>query len=179
MKKSEKRVVLLQRLGIITLILISLKYIDELFGAQVDQLFGAINAIVFPLGVALFISYLLAPIVKLIDKKIKRRWLSVIIVFILLFLIIIVFIVLIGNMIYDQAVIFISRDWNSIIEYIENFTENNERLSEVYQSVSAYINFDTVSPVILNVVNIFRSIASVLISIVLIPVFLFFILNDK
>ena len=175
MKSSEKRVALLQKLGIIALILVCLKYLSELFGPQIDLLFDAINAIVFPLVVALFISYLLAPIVKLVDKKINKRWISVIIVFIILFIIFTIFVFLIGNMIYDQAVIFFSSDWESILVYIQNFTENNARISEMYESISAYINIDTVSPVIVNVVNVFRSIASVLISIVLIPVFLFFI----
>lgn len=179
MKSSEKRIAILQKLGILALVLISMKYLDELFAPQIDTLFGAINAILFPLVVALFISYLLAPIVKFIDKRVKRRWLSVIIVFVLLLFIILVFIVLIGNMIYDQAVIFISRDWDNILVYIQDFTDNNERISEIYASVSSYINLDSVSSVTINVVNIFRSIASVLIGIVLVPVFLFFILNDK
>ncbi len=179
MKNSEKRIALLQKLGILALILISMKYLSDLFGSQIETLFSAINAIVFPLVVALFISYLLAPIVKFIDKRVKKRWISVIIVFILMFFIIALFIILIGNMIYDQAVIFVSRDWDNILEYIQNFTENNARLTEIYESLSSYINLDTVSPVIINVVNIFRSVASVVVSIVLIPVFLFFILNDK
>lgn len=179
MKNSEKRVAILQKLGIIALILISLKYLNELFGPQIDILFEAINAIVFPLVVALFISYLLAPVVKFINKRIKIRWVSVIIVFIIIFIMLAIFVVLIGNMIYDQAVIFISRDWDNIVEYIQNFADNNARLSDMYNSISSYVNIDTVSPVIVNVVNVFRSVASVLISIVLIPVFLFFILNDK
>jgi putative permease len=179
MKNSEKRVALLQKLGILALILISMKYLNELFATQLRTLFDAINAIVFPLGVALFISYLLAPVVKFVDKRVKKRWISVIIVFTIMLIIILIFIILIGNMIYDQAIIFISRDWDNIVAYIQNFTENNERLSDMYASISAYINLDTVSPVIINVVNVFKSVASVLISIVLIPVFLFFILNDK
>ena len=73
MKKNEKRIRTLQNLGIVDLILISLKYATDLFGTQISILFTAINAIVFPLVVALFISYLLAPIVKLIDKKVKKR----------------------------------------------------------------------------------------------------------
>ena len=179
MIKSEKRIAILQNLGIITLILISLKYATDLFGSQIDKLFTAINAIVFPLAVALFISYLLAPIVKLVDKKVKKRWISVIIVFALLLFILGLFIVVIGTMLYDQASLFISRDWDKIIEYIQEFTDKNERFSELYESMSSYINLDSVSPIIINVFNVFRSFISILIGIVLVPVFLFFILNDK
>ena len=179
LKSSEKRVAVLQKLAILALILISMKYLNELFAPQLGVLFDAANAIIFPLAVALFISYLLAPIVKFIDKRVKKRWVSVIIVFTIVFVIVLLFIILIGNMIYGQAVIFISRDWENIVAYIQNFTDNNARLSEIYESISSYINLDSVSSVTINVVNIFRSVASVLISIVLIPVFLFFILNDK
>ncbi len=179
MKKAEKRIALLQKLGILALILISMKYLNELFAPQISTLFDAINAIVFPLGIALFISYLLAPIVKFIDKRVKKRWISVVSVFVILLFVIGVFIVLVGNMIYGQAVIFISRDWDRIIEFIQTFTENNARLSELYESISGYLNLDSLSNVTINVVNIFRSLASILISIVLVPVFLFFILYDK
>ncbi len=179
MTKSEKRVALLQKLGIVALILISMKYIDELFSTQVRTLLDAVNAILFPLGVALFISYLLAPLVKFVDKHIKKRWVSIIIIFSIILIIFVFFVLFIGNLIYDQAVIFFSRDWDNILLYIQNFTENNERLSEIYSSVSSYVDLNSVSPVIINVVHIFKSMISIVISIVLIPVFLFFILTDK
>ncbi len=179
MKKTEKRIALLQKLGIIALILISMNYLNELFAPQIRILFDAINSIIFPLGVALFISYLIAPIVKFVDKQVKKRWISVIIVFMIIIVIIIIFVVLIGNMIYGQGVIFFSRDWGNILEYLQNFTENNTRFSEIYASISNYVNLDTVSPIIINVMSVFKSVTNVLISIVLIPVFLFFILNDK
>ncbi len=179
MKSSEKRIALLQKLGILALILISMKYLNELFSTQIETLFNAINAIVFPLAVALFISYLLAPIVKFIDKRLKIRWLSISIVFLLLLFIIVLFVVLVGQMIYDQAIIFIYRDWDNIIAYINDFTENSERFADFYSTISDYINLDSMSPIIINVFNLFRSLASIVISIVLIPVFLFFILHDK
>lgn len=179
MSRNEKRVRTLQNLGIVALLLVSIKYANDLFGSQIDTLFTAVNAIIFPLGVALFISYLLAPIVKLFDKRIKKRWISVIIVFFLLFIIIALFILLVGNMIYDQAQIFILSDWDDILLYIQNFSDNNERFADMYESISSYINLESVSEISINVFNIFKSFISILLSIVLIPVFLFFILNDK
>ena len=179
MSRTEKRVKALQNLGIIALLLVSIKYANDLFGTQIDTLFIAINAIVFPLGVALFISYLLAPIVKLLDKKIKKRWISVVLVFILLLVIVALFILLVGTMIYDQAQVFVLYDWESILASIENFTENNSRFAEIYESISGYISVDSVSAVTINIFNLFKSFISILLSIVLVPVFLFFILNDK
>jgi len=179
MKNYDKRVALLQKLGILALILISMKYLNELFASQISVLFDAINAIVFPLAVALFISYLLAPVVKFIDKRVKKRWISVIIVFSIVFFVMALFTILVGNMIYTQALVFISRDWDNIVIYLQDFTDNNAHFSEMYNSVKDYINLDSVSSITINIVNIFRSVASLLISIVLIPVFLFFILYDK
>lgn len=179
MKNSEKRVAILQKLGIITLLLISLHYLDELFGPQISILFDAINAIVFPLVVALFISYLLAPIIKLIDKRVKKRWISVIIVFMILLAMIVIFVYFIGKLIYSQAVIFIESDWEKILEYIQTLTAEYVFLADIYETVSNYLNPESVTSITINVVNVFKSVASIIISIVLIPVFLFFILNDK
>ncbi len=179
MSKKENRVAILQYLGIITLTVVSLYYINELFSSQISTLFNAMSAIIFPLAVALFISYLLAPIVKIIDKKIQKRWLSVVIVFILLIIILGLFIGFVGNLIYTQALVFISHDWTSIIDYMQTFTDRSEVLQDMYASISEYINFDTVSPIVINVFSLFKSLTGIVISIVLIPVFLFFILHDK
>jgi len=179
MSKKEKRITLLQNLGILTLALISLYYINELFSSQISSLVNAATVIILPLAIALFISYLLAPIVKLIDKKINRRWLSIVIVFISILIIMALFIAFIGNLIYDQAVIFIYKDWSVIITYIQDFADKSDALRDFYDSISKYIAFDEVSPIIINVFNLFKSLTSIILTLVLTPVFLFFILHDK
>jgi len=179
MSKKEKRMTLLQNLGILTLTLISLYYINLLFGSQISSLINAATAIILPLAIALFISYLLAPIVKLIDKKIQIRWLSIVIVFFFLLVILALFIAFVGNMIYDQAVIFIYKDWSTIIVYIQDFADRSDALKDFYDSISEYIAFDEVSPIIINVFNLFKSLTAIVLTIVLTPVFLFFILQDK
>ena len=179
--KNEKRIKILQILGIITLTLLSLKYLNDLFGSQLNILFSAINTIVFPLGVALFISYLLSPIVEFIDKKLKvpYRWLSISIVFIGMGAAFLLFVYLIGDLIYTQAVEFFSNDWDNIVDYIDAFIEDNDEFQAVYDSVKEYMSFDNLSPIFFNVVGILKGLTGLLVSIVLIPVFLFFLLNDK
>ncbi len=179
--KSEKRIRILQILGIITLTLLSLKYLNDLFGSELSILFSAINTIVFPLGVALFISYLLSPIVEFIEKKLKvpYRWLTISIVFIGMGLVFSLFVYLIGDLIYTQAVEFFRNDWDNITEYLDGVIANNSEFQTMYDNVKEYMSFDNLSPLFLNVVGILKGLTGLVVSIVLIPVFLFFLLNDK
>ena len=178
---SEKRIKILHYLGMITLGLLALKFLSDLFGSELSLLFSAINTIVFPLGVALFVSYLLAPIVNIIEKKFKvpYRWLSISIVFIFMGLAFSLFVFLIGDLVYKQAVILFSEDWGKIITYIELLIEDNVELTAIYDNVKEYLTFENLSPFFFNVVGIIKGITGLLVSIVLIPVFLFFLLHDK
>ena len=178
---SENRIKILQYLGIMALSLLSLKYLNDLFGDQFSLLKSAVNTIVFPLGVALFISYLLSPIVEFIDKKLKvpYRWLSIGIVFLFMGLAFSLFVFLIGDLIYSQAIVFFSEDWVKITVYIEGLIEDNVELTALYENIKEYLTFENLSPFFFNVVSIIKGLTGLLVSIVLIPVFLFFLLHDK
>lgn len=179
--KDKKRLALLQNMGIITLIFVSLYYFTKLFGTQLDILLKAVNSILLPFGIALFISYLLAPIIKIIEKrfKIKQRWLTIVIVLILLMIVSGLFIMFIGVTVYQEAGRFIDTDWNNIVVNIENYVNNSETLSSLYDQVSSYLTFESASPVIFNVLNILQGAVGLVVSIVLVPVFLVFLLHDK
>lgn len=178
---SEKRIKILHYLGMLTLGLLALKFLNDLFGAEFSLLFSAINTIVLPLGVALFISYLLAPVVNFIDRRLKipYRWMSISIVFIGVGLAFALFAYLIGDLIYTQSVEFFSNDWENITIYIEELIQDNEELTSIYENVKEYLSFENLSPIFLSVVGILKGITGLLVSVVLIPVFLFFLLNDK
>ncbi|PAT01244.1 hypothetical protein CI105_07790 [Candidatus Izimaplasma bacterium ZiA1] len=181
MKNREKRISLLINLAIISLVLLSFTFASDLFGKQISNFFGAFNAIFFPLIVALFISYLMAPLVKLVEKymKIKQKWLSVVIVFLIVIVLLGLFVYLIGDIIYVQAISFIDNDWDSIVTWFNTLINDNATISDIYASVTKYLNVDTVSPVFINLFSVVKSLTSIVVSIVLIPVFLFFILTDK
>ena len=66
---KERRIKILENVGIITLVLISMYYINELFGPQISVFKSAVNSILLPFGIALFLSYLLQPLVTLLEKK--------------------------------------------------------------------------------------------------------------
>jgi len=179
--KNERRIKVLQYLGIFVLALLALKYINELFGTQVDVLFYSINIIVLPFSIALFISYLLSPLMSLLEKrvKIKNRMVIVLIVFAIMIVVLLAFGYFVGKLIYDQALIFIDRDWDNIISFIEGYMEDNDGFSTIYDWLSQYITFDNASPILINVFNIFRSLTSIVLITILVPVFLFFLLHDK
>ena len=70
---KERRMKTLQNIGIITLVLISMFYINELFGSQLRVFRSAVNSIILPFGIALFMSYLLQPLVTLLEEKLKIK----------------------------------------------------------------------------------------------------------
>ena len=178
---DKKRLKLLQNMGIITLILVSLYYANLLFGKQLGTFISAANSILLPFGIALFLSYLLAPLVGLLENriKIKKRIITVIIVFIILILVGAGFMFFVGITLYEQALAFIENDWENISTWVVDFVDDNENLRNAYEQITSYISFDNASPIIFNVVNLARSIGSITVVIVLIPVFLFFLLLEK
>lgn len=178
---EKKRIKTLQNLGILALTLLSLYYINILFNNQLGILKTAVNSLVLPFGIALFLSYLLEPLLRLLEKHFKsnNRLLNVAIVFLVMIVVIIGFSYFVGIIIYEQAVSFIRNDWAGIVAWINTTIENNPKLEEAYVSIQQYISFENASPVIFNVVNIVRSFGSIIVVIVLIPVFLFFLLKEK
>lgn len=178
---DKKRTAVLQNTAIITLILISLYYINQLFESQIDLLFTAINTVLLPFGIALFISYLLAPLVKFLENrfKIPYRWITVGIVILILLLGIALFMFIVGITIYQQAEQFLLTDWDNIVGSIEQFVEDNDFLLNAYNQLSAYLTFEEASPVIFNLLNILSGIVGISVTIVLVPVFLVFLLHDK
>ncbi len=178
---KEKRIKVLQILGIVTLSLISLHYLNELFSTQLLILKTAINAIVLPFGIALFISYLLEPIMMQLEKwlKLKNRLVNVIMVFLILFVIGGIFLYFVGSIIYEQAVRFLDVDWERIIATVQLFLDQHPALNDTVNSLKQFFSLDETSPLILNFFNILKSITSLILVLVLVPVFLFFLLYEK
>jgi putative permease len=178
---EKRRVKTLQNMGIVALVLISLYFANQLFGNQIRVFKSAVNSILLPFGIALFLSYLLAPLINLLKNrlKIKNMLLNVFIVFLVLILVGGLFLYFIGSTIYVQAVAFFDNDWDSITVWFDTYVSKNTYLQGAVDQISQYITFENASPFIFNIVNIVRGIGSVTVVIVLIPVFLFFLLKEK
>ena len=178
---KEKRVKVLQNLGIITLTLISLHYLNELFSTQLLILKTAINAIVLPFGIALFISYLLEPIMIQLELRFKlsNRLLNVVLVFLILIFLSGIFLYFVGSIIYEQAIRFLDVDWERILATVQVFLDQHPALQDAVNSFQQLFSLDQTSPLILNFFNILKSITGLVLVLVLVPVFLFFLLYEK
>jgi len=178
---STKRIKTLQHLGIITLTLVALYYFNELFGEHVSIFLKALNSIVLPFGIALFLSYLLNPLIKLLEEKvkIKKRIYSIIIVFTLLLVAVALFGIIVGNIIYNQAASFVEVDWGSIVSQVEEFVSGNQFLSDLYAQVEPYLTFESATPIFGNLVSYIEGAVSIIMAVVLTPVFLVFLLSDR
>ena len=178
---KDRRVKILQNIGIITLTLISMYYINELFGTQLSVFKSAVNSILLPFGIALFLSYLLQPLVTLLEAKlkIKNKLLTIFIVFIIVIAVISGFLFLVGDIIYRQGVSFIDNDLDNIVIWFNTFIESNTEVQNVYNTIVSYINVENAQPVIFNAVNIIRGVGGLVVVVVLIPVFLFFLIKEK
>ena len=179
--KSETRKKFLEYAAIAAFLAIALYFINQTFNQQIDVLFYAINIIVLPFSIALFISYLLNPLHQFIEKrmKLKKRVLSVALVLLITLMALVVIGYFIGSFIYDQALLFIERDWSVIVDFIETNLLDNPRLIDIYNQIKNYVQLENSGPISINILNVFKSTTTVAMTIVLVPVFLFFLLYNK
>ncbi|MEC9484330.1 MAG: AI-2E family transporter [Candidatus Izemoplasma sp.] len=178
--EQDRRIKILHYLGMTALAVISLYYLNLLFSDQIQLLRGAITAIVLPFGIALFISYLLSPLVNLIEQytPVKPRWVVVIIVLLLFLALLALFVYFIGDVIYEQAVSFFNNDFQNIQVWIQNVFLENTTIQDAYDYAIREIR-ESSAPIIFNIINVFKSLVTIVATIVLVPVFLFFLLQDK
>ncbi len=153
--------------------------INLVFPALFGRFFGAFYAIFIPFSVAVFIVYLVAPLSQFLTKlKIENKTARSLIIVLLLLIVVAVFIVTAGDVIYTQALLFIENDWPIILAAIQAEINDNPGLSDIYDFVMPYLDFDALSDVTVDIYGAFQSITNVLIAVVLTPVFLFFLLRD-
>jgi putative permease len=153
--------------------------IQEVFPELFPRFFGAFFSIFTPFAIAVFILYLVAPLDRLIIKAgvINKTLRSSIILSILLILTLL-FIITTGDILYTQAVLFIENDWPAILSAIESLLVTNPGLEDAYLWAEGVLNFDSLSGIRLDVYNTFLQVTNIIITTVLTPVFLFFLLRD-
>ncbi len=181
MNLQSRKVNWMVNLTLVLLALGVLYLVQALFGDFITRFMNAFNAIVLPFAIALFISYLIAPIFRLLERRLKSRnqLFNTVIVFALILAALGTFSVFAGAIIYDQALSFIENDWPNIIETFRTFLENNPRLLNAYESFIAFFELDRLPTTSINFLGIFQTLTNIIITVVLVPVFLFFILNDR
>lgn len=181
MLSKEKRLNLAINLGIIVLTLTILLLVREIFGRAIGLFMTAFIAIILPFSIALFISYLIAPIFKLLEKHLRQRnrMINIVIVFAASIIVLVLFGRFAGLLIYEQGVAFIENDWPRVVEYFDTLFAEDAPFASIYRWIVENVRITETEKISLNLIAIFQSITLVIITIVLVPVFLFFLLHDR
>ncbi len=181
MDKKEKRMKLIMNLAIWALVLIILLLVRELFSYFIGLFMSAFIAILLPFSIALFISYLVAPIFKLLERRLKFKYRSVniVIVFVGLAILLYFFGRFAGTLIYEQGIAFIENDWPRVVAYFDDFFSEESRFRSIYIWFTNYVEIGESEKITLDLMAVFQSLTTIILTIVLVPVFLFFLLNDR
>lgn len=153
--------------------------INRVFPSLFSRFFGAFFAIFTPFAIALFILYLVAPLNHfLMTLKIANKTVRSLLIVVTLLLVVALFLITAGDTIYFQAVSFIETDWPLILSALQSLIRDNPGLSDAYDFILPYLDFESVSNITVDIYGAFQSATNALIAIVLTPVFLFFLMRD-
>ncbi len=178
---KDKRITLLINISIIAVLLIVMLLVRELFGNAIGLFMTAFTAILLPFSIALFISYLVAPVFQLLERRLrfKYRLMNTVIVFVGIGVLLFFFGRFAGVLIYEQGVAFVENDWPRIVEIFEARFGEGTMFEQAYVWFTEWFQIGDTERITLDLFAILRSVTTVVLTIVLVPVFLFFILNDR
>lgn len=190
---------LLQYLLIVSIIVLSIfgLYILNLLANNAwNNVSNAVKSVLFPFAIAFFLSFIIGPLARLFERKLKLNQNLSIIIAILIGILFILGIILL-LVIYFVAQM--SSIINSLIGLVDN-TTISDVLIQINNSISYYLENTDISSlvdeilnngatidrilkvsgtVLLSISNITASIFSALMIIVLTPVFLFYLIKEK
>ena len=181
MESPTKLKLWIYRLSLVTLVLLIMWLVRVLMGDFLARFMQAFIAILLPFSIALFISYLVAPLFRILERRpyFKSRLINTFILFIGTGFLLYFFGRYIGTLVYAQGVRFIESDWPQVQQAIEGFFIERPFLLPIYENMEAFLGEDLLGNIQFDFVSLFESLATIIITVVLVPVFLFFILNDR
>lgn len=167
----------------IALVLLILFLLNLLFSDQLKILKGAIYVVLLPASIALFISYLLTPLETRIRNVVKNKTVSVLLSILVLAIIVIAMFTLIGYLLAEQIAFVVQK-------IKDNWTFIEENLFKILpDSITGYLknviyNYNDIDiSLVMSLVNRFGSVLgsffSILVTIIMVPVFLFFLMYEK
>jgi putative permease len=194
--KKDRLIKILIIVSITVLSLLGIYVLKLLAGQAMVNISNAFRSIVIPFSIAFFLSFIISPLARLIEKKLHlKRNLSIIIsIFLGLILILGLFLIVIINLfsqatsIFDSLVQLLDANWiTSIIESIGAFFETYLNSTEITNlinelttnGVSADKIFDLFGQFIAFISNLTASIFQALMILILTPVFLFYLIKEK
>jgi putative permease len=194
--QKETLIKTLMIVSIVTVFIIGFTQFKSLTGDFLSNLYNAAKSVIIPFSIAFLLSFIVGPLAKLIEKKLKLNQSVSIIIAIAIGLILIVgllsitvsfIIIQIGSMIVSisdqidegvleniltQGVDLISQyfDTGTLSDYLNNLEQSNVNFQDI---------FDLAIGVFLFIFNITTSIIHFVFTIVLTPVFMYYLIKDR
>ncbi len=157
-------------------VIAALNFVMPLFTARIITAFFSIFT---PFMIAVFLRYLVAPLdqglIKLQVHSILAR--SIILVTLLIGASVAVLLSL-GTILVTQSRLFIESDWPNILIALENFAATNALFSALYQWAVDFFTLDAIINMPINVFGVFQSFTAFMLTVVLTPIYLFFMLKE-
>jgi predicted PurR-regulated permease PerM len=144
-----------------------------------ERVVVAFLSIFAPFLIAVFLRYLVLPIDQILVKfKVESALARSLIVVFLLVGGTLVLLLNLGNLIFIQARLFIENDWPEILILIEAYAEEFAVVDAIYSFLSEQLSFDSLMNLPLSIYSVFESVTSFLLTVVLTPIYLFFIVKE-
>jgi predicted PurR-regulated permease PerM len=183
MRLSEEKLTrMMKMMVIVTLVLLSL-FIFSQFTGLIGAVRGTFKSVVTPFLVAFFINFLIYPIVVYLeDKGLRPRWLIVALIFAVILGIFVVVFTILTPIIVDQLIelidIRIPALYQGILDSIQSLNLDNELVDEIITSTQAGIK-STALKAVTGLTTSIPKIFSGIMTVVLIPIILFYMLKDR
>jgi putative permease len=197
MTKQEKkeRTDLIKTWGIGILIALGIFYLLQLtFGDYIRELFGALNSVLVPASISIFMVYLVDPLYRFILKIFKKKQLSATLSVFIFVLIVLGFFSLIGFILTDQLIIIVQRiegNWSdisaflnspSILSILPTAMKNSAGTEVDFQRTLSFLSSffigDFENNLFPTTFNLLNNISHWMLIVTLVPVFLYFFLLD-
>src|SRR5690554_5538502 len=179
---DEKLNKIIKILIIITLVLVCF-YIIAQFSGLINNIMGAIRAVIIPFLIAFFVNFLIYPLVIYAeDKGIRPRWLIVSLLYVFIFGIIGVIIWQITPIVIEQLKDLVLNEipqiYKNINESIKGLNlQDSPTLHNIYEQIQAGLQTYLTSAIV-NAGTSVSNIISFIFTIVLSPIILFYMLKD-
>lgn len=160
-------------------------------GFLFDPIFTIISSILMPFVISILLYYLLNPIVDFLERnKIKRIW-GVILLYIVLAFLLTGIVAILVPLLQDQVMSLINSFpsfVNDIIGSVVDFVNNNIDNQQIQNLTAQFENFasnffdnifDYIIQALSNLTSLVSSITSFVITLVTVPIILFFLLKDN
>lgn len=144
-----------------------------------NRLTVAFLAIFAPFLIAVFLRYLVLPIDQfLIRLKVNKPVFRSIIVVLLLVGGSVFILLNLGNLMFIQARLFIENDWPEILVLIERYADEFALVDAIYGFLSERLSVDSLMNLPLSLYRLFESVTAFILTVVLTPIYLFFIIKE-